>query len=139
MIARISAWLLTHVILVIAKKEADKAGVALFSETNALRVRRYIIAIVMVWLTKVTETKWAKRIETDNQAVRFWELLWKSDTLGESIGEKSLREARKLLTDVISEFGQITYMEPSTISHLTTIREKIIAAGMILDAKDIQR
>jgi hypothetical protein len=141
MMAKIAAWLLTHVILVIARKEADKAGVALFSESNALRVRRYLITRVLTWLTKFDQTKQGKTLNADNAVARFWEILWKSDTIGEELGKKPIREARKLLTDALAEFGKIEHLavngSVACLEWQKTVRQKIIAAGTILDAKDI--
>jgi hypothetical protein len=136
MMAQIGAWIFTHIVLVVAKREADKAGVALFSEANALRVRKLFITRVLFWLAKFDRTKRGKELNVDNAAAWFWQVMWKSDTIGAQLGEPSIREARQLLSEAIGEFGKVGSIGAPN-GWMAQVRQKIIAAGTILDAKNL--
>jgi hypothetical protein len=131
---KIAMWFFTHVVLTVAKKEADKAGVALFSESNALKVRRALITRVLAWLARIDLTKWGQKMNTDNRAAWFWQIVMKSDTIGETLDEKSIRDARNLLTDVIGIIGSVG---GTGNGYLSDIRKKVSEAGTILDQKNL--
>lgn len=127
-----AAWAIYHFI-----KEVDRAGVEHFSDVWWLGLRARIIARVL-FLARNQDKGWRKLFESDNQGLRGIQLLLKSDTIGEALGEKSIRDARQLLTDAIAEFGRVASATngSSAVLDLTLIRQKIIEAGTILDAKD---
>lgn len=131
-VGSVLVWLFRHVVLVIAKKEADAAGVAVQSEANALAVRRVLTTGILKWLNKhIISKKWAKEIKSDDQLAWFWQIVMKSDSIGEMLGEESISKARTFLLVCMAELGK-----PEGPS-VDVLRRNIVAAGTILEKKNL--
>jgi hypothetical protein len=132
--AKLAQWVLTHVVLVVAKREADKAGVALFSEANALRVRQVLTAGILSWFTRaIISKRWAKEIKSDDQLAWFWQIVMKSDTIGERLGEPTLEDAKKFLKSALYEWER-AFADGMPVD-IEAVRVQIIQARQVLDAK----